>query len=449
MNAGKIKIVLVGGGSCSWSPKLIRDCLLTPGLDRAHYQILDIDPAAGEKISRLGEQLSMGWGLDARFGSTAEPEEAFQGADFVIATISTGGLDAMEHDLRIPEQYRIYHTVGDTVGPGGWARSLRNIPVIAELARTIRRCAPQAVILNYTNPMATLTQVFCEVSGLRTVGLCHGLFEVFADLMRLFGLEEQADIKVRFGGVNHFFWIMEMRVLGEDGYEILREKMGTRSFADLAEQDMGEDSSRSGKRICSELLDTYGYLPYTADRHTCEFLGCYNTVDAGILERHGVKRTSIEERREKLKKSRGRVHDILEGKHQLERERSRETAADIISAVIDGRDFIDVVNLPNQGQIPNLPSKAVVETLGVANRLGFTPLHAGNLPEQILPLVWPHAHNQLLVVEAGLKGDLEQALWALQCDPICGHLTPAETREMGLRLLQANKSYLPQFVSEL
>jgi alpha-galactosidase len=429
---------------------------MTPRLDRARYCILDTNPEAGDRIRRLGRKLARDWGLAAEFECTTRAEEAYPGADFVLVTISTGGLDAMEHDIRIPEEYRILHTVGDTVGPGGWSRSLRNIPVAAEMARTVARLAPQAVLLNYTNPMGTLTQVFCEVGRLRTVGLCHGLFEVYADLQKIFGLEREEDIKVRFGGLNHFFWITEMRIPGGDGYALLKKRMGEGRFADLLEQEKpgsGESSFRSGKQVCSELLETFGYLPYTADRHTCEFFGCYNVGDSDggetTLDRYGVKRTSIAERREKAGHNRERVDDLIEGRQELPRDRSRETAADIMAACIEGRDFIDVVNLPNEGQIPNLPRGTVVETLGVASRLGFTPLQAGNMPEQVLPLIWPHAHNQKLIVEAGLKGDLELALWALQCDPLCAHLTPSACREMGQRLLKANREWLPQFRSRL
>src|SRR5690606_22530266 len=210
------KIVLVGGGSVNWSPKLLNDLTLTPSLGNATYVIYDKDEQAAVRMARLGDKLVRDRGLNATFGYSMDEKEAFGGADFVLITISTGDLEAMEHDLTIPEDYRIYQTVGDTVGPGGWARGLRNIPVMAELARKIERYAPGAFVLNYTNPMATLTRVFYRVSGLQTVGLCHGLFEVYEALKKTFDLESEEEIKVRFGGTNHFFWILEMRIRGED-----------------------------------------------------------------------------------------------------------------------------------------------------------------------------------------------------------------------------------------
>lgn len=441
------KIVLVGGGSVNWSPKLLNDLTLTPSLGNAAYVIYDKDERAAARMARLGDKLVRDRGLNAAFGYSMDEKEAFGGADFVLITISTGDLEAMEHDLTIPEDYRIYQTVGDTVGPGGWARGLRNIPVMAGLARTIERYAPGAFVLNYTNPMATLTRVFYRVSGLQTVGLCHGLFEVYEALKKTFGLESEEEIKVRFGGTNHFFWILEMRIRGEDGYALLRDKLQGRKLAELwtdGNGHPGESSFSSNHWVCSELFEHFGYLPYIADRHTSEFLSGYQTGDARNLEKYRLKRTTIAERRQYKSEGQTTLQRYLDGSERLPDRRSRETAADIIDAKVSGREFIDVMNLPNAGQIRNLPDGSIVETLGVVNSLGFTPLTAGELPEPILQLVLPHVRNQHLIVEAALAGDTEQALYALYNDPLCAHLTWSEIREMGMRLLEANKPYMPQ-----
>lgn len=441
------KIVLVGGGSVNWSPKLLNDLTLTPSLGNATYVIYDKDEQAAVRMARLGDKLVRDRGLNATFGYSMDEKEAFGGADFVLITISTGDLEAMEHDLTIPEDYRIYQTVGDTVGPGGWARGLRNIPVMAELARKIERYAPGASVLNYTNPMATLTRVFYRVSGLQTVGLCHGLFEVYEALKKTFDLESEEEIKVRFSGTNHFFWILEMRIRGEDGYALLRDKLQGRKLAELwtdGNRNPGESSFRSNHWVCSELFEHFGYLPYIADRHTSEFLSGYLTGDARNLERYRLKRTTIAERRQYKSEGQMTLQRYLDGTDRLPDQRSRETAADIIDAKVSGREFIDVMNLPNAGQVRNLPNGSIVETLGVVNSLGFMPLTAGELPEPILQLVLPHVRNQDLIVEAALAGDTEQALYALYNDPLCAHLTWSEIREMGMRLLEANQPYMPQ-----
>jgi alpha-galactosidase len=442
----KCKIVLVGGGSVYWSPKLINDLLLTPGLENAEYEILDINPAAGRKMLVFGEKYNKLRGTKCTFHFTEDQKEAFMGADFVIITISTGDLDAMEHDLKIPEEYKIYQTVGDTVGPGGWARSLRNIPVFVEMAQNIERYAPNAVVLNYTNPMAVLTNVFYKVSKLKTVGLCHGLFEVYDVLKDIFKLDSENDIKVNFGGINHFFWIIDFNIKGENGYELLKKRLGKGSLAELIKETYKDkNGSEMNSYVCSELYERFGLLTYNEDRHTCEFISCYLSGSEDIIEKYHLVRTFIEDRRKSRKEADELLDKYISGAETLSGERSRETAADIIAAFHNDKNFIDIVNLPNIGQIPNLPKDSIVETLGVVNSLGFKPICTGNLPEAVNKMVLPHAINQDLIVEAGIDGDLGKALTALYNDPLCAHLTYPEIEEMAMKLLRANKKFLPQF----
>jgi alpha-galactosidase len=156
-------------------------------------------------------------------------------------------------------------------------------------------------------------------------------------------------------------------------------------------------------------------------------------------------RTSIAKRRQLRAANLKRVLRCIAGREEIPSQRSRETAADIIAAAALGREFVDVVNLPNRGQIANLPQGTVVETLGVINSLGFTPLVAGPLPNGLLELVMPHALNQKMIVEAALAGDWDKAMTALANDPVCGHLSWKQIEKMGLALLRANRRYLPQF----
>ena len=167
MEVTRPKVVLVGGGSYGWSPTLIKDLLLKAGLEQVDYCLLDINLEAAEMLRAYGEKANGKFGTDCRFTATTVEDEAFDGAGYVVITISTGGLEAMRHDLQIPESYRIYHTVGDTCGPGGWARAVRNIPVFVEMARKIERLSPEAVVLNYTNPLAVLTGAVCRTTSAR------------------------------------------------------------------------------------------------------------------------------------------------------------------------------------------------------------------------------------------------------------------------------------------
>jgi alpha-galactosidase/6-phospho-beta-glucosidase family protein len=447
----RIKLAYVGGGSYQWAPRIIKDLMLKEELTAIDFVLLDKDLARAADIKRLCERMNAELRTNHTFTATQSEEEAFDGSDFVIICISTGALEAMRHDLAIPEKYGIFQTVGDTVGPGGWSRNLRNVPVFNALAEKIGRLSNNAVVLNYTNPMACLTQALYARTNLRAVGLCHGLYENYEVLQDIFGFGSEKELNVRFGGVNHFFWMLDFKVNGKDGYVQLREKLGTDStkrFVDLInEAHSDEIGFTSNKYLCTELFETFGYLPYFGDRHTCEFLSNIITGSEDRLASYSIHRTTIEERYEMLRIWKEEVMQMIEGTQAITYDRTRETAADIIEAVAIGKEFIDIINVPNQGQIPNLPLGAVVETLGVVNPLGFTPVSSGPLPEPIRSLVLPHAENSLTIYKAATDGNYELALQALYNEPSCKHLDYKDIRRMAQELLEANREYLPQFFS--
>ncbi len=438
------KIAMVGGGSYNWSPRLLSDLMRTPEMEGSHIVLLDPNLRAAEEIAAAARAMAASLGVQYTIEITADEAAAFTGADFVLITISTGGLDAMSYDLAIPEKYGIYHTVGDSVGPGGWSRALRNTPVFMHLGQEIARRSPRAVILNYTNPMALLTATLTEVCDLRTVGLCHGVFGTYRVLERLFGVEEK-DLTVNFGGVNHFFWILDFAVKGQPGYPLLADVLGDRDLDEaLALGDTDAAGFHSHHALASELYKEYGYLTYAGDRHTSEFFPGYLTPTPEALDRFHLVRTSIADRREGYVRARQRALDLAAGKAEPF-PRSRETAVDIMMAMSAGKPFVDVVNLPNTGQIENLPSGAVVETLGLVDALGFRPVGVGPLPPILRQMVEPHCHVQMLTLEAAMTGDVSMALEALMMDPLCAHLAPSRVRAMGEELMAATKRWLPQF----
>lgn len=450
-------IVLMGGGSYGWSPMLMNDILQTPGVRDAEFRVLDKNLESAELLANLFRKMAKKRSATADFDITDSQRKAFKGADCVLVTISTGGLDAMENDIAIPEKYGIYQTVGDTVGPGGWARALRNIPVFRQLAMDLQELSPQAVVLNYSNPLGALTRTLTRVSNLRVVGLCHGLFEVYALLEDIFGLESEKEINLRIAGVNHFFWVLDFTIRGEPGYPLLRNLLNDKeNLAQLVgknyQYDIYRDNRRRTKRRCGklegysseywvagELFNEFGYLPYIGDRHTTEFMSRYLIFDPERLKPYKLHRMSIQSRREDMVRARARIESMLAGKEPLPIKRSRETAADIMAAIINRTALVDVVNLPNTGQVDNLPRGAVVETLGLINNMGFTPLSTGRLPEAIRQLVLPHALNQENIVEAALTCNRELAFEALRNEPLCSHLTYPDMRRMGEELLEANR----------
>lgn len=467
----RVKIAFVGGGSQSWAPRLIRDIVFQQELKQAELEIALLDPNVGRAraIKRLFDVLLEKWRIGrVQVYATQDAKRALRGADFVLITISTGGLEAMRQDLEIPERYGIYHTVGDTVGPGGWARALRNIPVFQAYAQQIKELAPNAYVLNYTNPMGALTKVLSDELGhSRVVGLCHGMFETYEMLKDVLGVKDERELKLNFGGLNHFFWVLDVTVGGKagcglpqpgapgrlvtraardtDGYELLRRRLRGRTLVELFDRMTTDQHGWSSRgRLASELFEQYGYLSYIADRHICEFFGSYITSKA-MMDRFKLVRTSIGERAASYSRAANWIEDLTAGRGRLETKPSRETAADIMAAITFDRGFADVVNMANIGQIPNLPMGAVVETMGYVDAGGARPLTVGPFPEQLRALCAPHAEVQLRTVKAGLSGDLEEALMALVADPVCATLTASDVKKMGRELLKANKQYLPQF----
>lgn len=442
-SSSSLKVVVVGGGSYNWSPTILCDLMHKAGPGACEVVLLDHNLEAASEIKAAMDRVCSDHDKNFRFIVAATEEEAFPEADFVIITISTGGLEMMEHDVSIPDKYGIFQTVGDSVGPGGWSRLLRNIPVFTSLAEKIQRLAPGAVIINYTNPMAGLTGALSQACSLRTVGLCHGLIGTRHYLSRVFGTDMK-DIQARIAGVNHLFWILNFAVEGRDGYGLLKAKLAGGSLLkfDKASRDPMGFSDKSHV-VFAELFEEFGYLTYAADRHTAEYFGRY-LCNHREIERCKLARTTMQERREILSTSRQFANDLASGKESLPPP-SSETAADIIRAVTTNTPFVDVVNLPNVGQIDNLPRGAVVETLGTVDSTGFTPVASGSLPRQLQQITLPHCEVQLMTLEAGRTGDRKLALEALALDPLCAHLPFSEVRRMGEELLAATARFLPQF----
>jgi len=437
-------ITIVGGGSVHWSPTIVNDLLLTDALDGAQIRLFDINLEAAERMEAFSKMLAEKYARNTTFMATDDEKTAYEGTGYVIITISTGGFEAMRNDLEIPEKYGILQTVGDTVGPGGWNRALRNIPVFQRIARAVEAHSPDAVVLNYSNPMAVLTQTLAENSSLRVTGLCHGIFSAM-DMFALLLDAPKDRIKVEFGGTNHFFFITEARVDGADGYRILAEKLSGTTLAEFIESKNVEGFELyPTMRVGGAFYHQYGYIPYPGDRHTCEFVSGYLNAGEKRLEEYAIKRTTVDERIERNEARVKRCEAWISGDEEFDAPRSRETAASIIETIHTNGYLVDDLNLVNAGQITNLPKGVVVETLGVASPLGFRAATYGELPAGIAAVTLPHCINQQLIMKAATTGDRDAAYRALANDPLTSHLSPKEKRALHEELMKANRPWLPE-----
>ncbi len=440
---GGPKIAFIGGGSYQWGPKLILDIALNENLRGGLLTLHDINREALEDMFSWAEKAVEAAGSDLRLEKAAQLEQALEGADFVILSISTGGLEAMTHDLEIPARYGVVQTVGDTVGPGGLFRALRNIPVVVGIARAMEECCPDALMLNLTNPMTVLTRAVNKATSVRCVGLCHELFSTLGMLSEMFEVPEEA-LSVRVAGINHFIWVTGVAVYGRNITEEAFRRIAEGEARGIALEKAGgnPDPFINTWGIRSELCRLYGYLPAAGDRHVCEFVPGYLYYERE-RERLDLRLTTIDTRREHLAANRERVRRVINGEEPVEVERSREEISDIIASIWTGEDSINIVNLPNRGQISGLPRGAVVETYGAINGLGACGIAFGELPSVIAAMIYPHVFNQETIVHAGLSGDKELAFRAFANDPLIGH--HPDSRSMFEEMFEAHSGYLTQF----
>jgi alpha-galactosidase len=297
--------------------------------------------------------------------------------------------------------------------------------------------------LNLTNPLTVLTRAVTKVTSITSVGLCHELFSTLGMLSKMFDVPEEA-VNVKVAGVNHFIWVTDVAVHGDDvtGEAFRRISDGEAREISLSDNADDTDPFTNTWGFRTELCRIYGYLPAAGDRHVCEFLPGY-LEDEQERERLDLRVTTVDVRSERLAADRERVRSMVMGDEPIPTGRSREEISDIIAAMWTGEDSVNIVNLPNAGQVRDLPLGAVVETYGALNGSGASGIVFGELPPAVAALVHPHVFNQEAIVQAGLTGDKELAFRAFSNDPLVGR--GPDARKMFEEMLEAQREYLPQF----
>jgi len=440
------RIVLIGGGSPTWGPTFVRDLLATPELAGSTIVLHDLAPERLDRVHALGTRLITAFGLDFHLEKTLVLPEALTGADVVVLTITTGGLDAMRADLEIPARYDIRQSVGDTTGPGGLSRALRNIPVVSEIGRQVMAHCPRALFLFYTNPLSVLTRVLA-LQGVRVVGLCHEWHGVRAHLATLFDVPPE-QVRARIAGINHLVWVTDLyagrRRVWTELPAIAEEILHGRIAVDADGASVFADHAK----VKATLLRTYGALPAAGDRHIAEFFPHFITANADWGRAYDLRLTSLEDRRQLERDAWASIEAALRGETNLAefmRDVSGEAASQITRAWAGGAPYAGIMNLPNVGQVGNLPRDAIVETLGVVDVTGAHGLAFGDLPDGVQSVLEHHVRQQELTVRAALAGSRTLALQVLLNDPLSSPLSVTQAEHLLEELLEANRSFLPRF----
>jgi len=436
------KITFIGAGSLGFTRGLVKDVLTFPLLEDATITLMDIDPERLEFARLATEKIIRQGNYPAKVEATTDRAQALEGADAVLCTILSGSVDVWRYDIEIPKEYGVDTNIGDTRGVSGIFRALRTIPVMVDICKDMERCAPRAILLNYTNPMAMLCRAMQRETTVPVTGLCHsvqGTAHMLADWIGA----PMSEIDYVCAGINHQAWFVKYCWKGQNAYPLLREAM---KRPEVYEHEMVRNemflhldyyvTESSGHN--SEYNWWFRKRPDLIEKYCTHGTGWNPGVYAYIL-RHYLDREGT---------WREESQQWLDSTEPLDLRRGAEYAANIINAYLGGEPYEFNGNVPNTGIITNLPEDACVEVPVVANRRGFNAIHVGALPPQCAAMNNVSIAVEEMAVEAALTGDPRLVMQSVLYDPLSAAvLSMAEIREMVQKLLEQNKDYLPRFKS--
>jgi alpha-galactosidase len=402
-------IVLLGAGS-TYFTKGICESLVRKG-GEWRLRLVDIDPQCVDIATLLCQRLVAKYEAPITVTGTVERKEALPGADAVVSTIGVGGRKAWEKDVLAFRRFGIYQSTGDTFGAGGVSRALRTVPVLVDVAADMARLCPDALLVNFTNPMTVNCWALHKASKIKTVGLCYGVTWYQHRLAKLIEVPF-SETWTKAIGVNHFTWITDFLYQGQDAWPLVREKIGKRS-------------SIAGPYTW-ELFDTFGAFPCVGDGHICEFIpgfqgkGAYYGKTFGIDGGHNFEEYARHWDRvfeEMADQAYGRKPiEGIDTSAPGETFRDEDLFIDVLCAAMGEAPVERTVNLPNMGQAANLPLGAVLEGTTLVNGAGFHPLAYGELPPGLTAILQRILAAQALTVEAALRADRNLVVQALMAD---------------------------------
>ncbi len=458
----KIKIAYLGGGSKAWARVFMVDLALADGIC-GEIALYDIDVPAAELNKKIGGRINESPDTVSKWEYNVYTDigEALDGADFVACSILPGTFDEMDADVHLPEKYGIYQSVGDTVGPGGVLRAMRTVPIYEGFAREIKKHCPDAFVINLTNPMTACTKTLYDVfPEIKAFGCCHEVFHAQEFLgcvaEEMLGVKRptRKEILIDACGVNHFTWITEAQYDGHDMLKLLPgfiDKFYERGYCEQIgtkpDDFRGDNPFLYGNKVKMDLFKRFGVLAAAGDRHLVEFMNnswyIKNKADAESWLYHLTPVSYRKrDRLEKIERSRR----IADGAETIEIKKSDEEVVELMKALLGViPPIVSNANLPNVGQMPQMPVGSVVETNCVFSSAGVKPITAKPLPDNVSALVLRNCVNIENMYRAIKQRDLNGIFEVFANQPLCSGLSVSDAKELFSSMVRATGAYLEDY----
>ena len=445
----ELKIAYIGGGSRGWAWTLMNDLAKTEDMSGTVY-LYDIDYKAACNNEIIGKKFP-GDNWDYKAVETAE--EAMTGADFVIISILPGTFDEMESDVHAPEKYGIYQSVGDTAGAGGFFRALRTVPMMREIAANVRKYCPKAWVINYTNPMSvSIGALYREFPEIRAYGCCHEVFgtqellsHALEEMEGMKGVRRQ-NISVNVVGVNHFTWFSSAYYQNKDLFEVYTRFIEKYYETGYNKKGLGHwmnDFFQSDARVRMDLFRRFGYVAAAGDRHLAEFMDFEDYLIDCKKWSFGL--TPVSWRKNNLKERLERSERLLSGEEAWELTSTGEEGTLQMRALLGLDTLVTNINMPNRGQISNLPYGTIVETNAAFRDGSLAPVLSGAVPDSIYPLISRAAKENEATLDAAFSLDLGYAYTKFAELNMIKSLKEEEKKELFNTMYENTKKYLGMY----
>lgn len=439
-----LKITFMGAGSTVFARNVLGDVMLCEALQNCEIALYDIDPVRLEEsrriLSTLNQNINAGRAKLTPYLGVENRKEALRGASFVVNAIQVGGYEPCTvTDFEIPKKYGLRQTIADTLGIGGIMRALRTIPVMEEFARDMEEVCPDALLLNYTNPMAMLTGYIARYTGVKIVGLCHSVQVCSETLLKELGMEDKLEGRRELiAGINHMGWLLRIEDRdGNDLYPEIRRR--------AKEKNAGEKHS---DMVRLDYIEKLGYYCTESSEHNAEYNPFYiKPRYPELIERYNIPLDEYPRRCVKQIKDWKEMSEKLLSDPHLTHERTTEYASHIMEAVQTNRPYRIGGNVLNSGHlIEDFPQQACVEVPCLVDGAGIHPTYVGALPPVLAAMNMTNINTQLLAIEAARTRKKEDILRAVMLEPhTAAELSIDDMAKMVDELLEAHGPYMAMY----